>query len=552
MRRRLIAALALVAGLAAPSGAAAPGALDVGVTVHFGQGWPESAHATLAASGAVTVREALGWRAVEARRGVYTFGDKTSGQIDRLCRDGYRVVLVTLLNNPLYDGNNTVYSPVGRKALANYLGAVAGRYADCLAAIEIGNEINIRANLTGVAARTRAESYVGILKSVYPAIKAAAPAVAVLGGSANSIATGFEIELADAGMLDAVDGVVVHPYRQDASNVDWELARLQAALAARAPAGKPVPPIWITEFSKDFAAGEDAAAFYARMVTLMSAAGIERAQWYALLDQPRFPTMGLYTGPGARKPAGEAFAYFGRGVLPRGRAIRQGSDPTLFHFRFGSDRQIVWGAPRPLIVTGVATARNAQGRNMPMPETVGATPVIIEGAASLAFGPAAILADSLYGYGRAPWSYHARRGRQPEFALEPIDWNWSSFIGSPILRPAVINQLGLVAVGFNNGTDLITRWTAAAGGRVTALACLRRRTTTGDGGVLDILHNGRSLGTLTAAAPGDADMVQAALPVTVAAGDRIDFAIRPASDPKGDNFGYRFQIGREGVDPPSC
>ncbi len=548
----LLAGAAWLAAGAAPAPGSMPGAIDVGVTVHFGQGWPETAHATLAASGAATVREALGWRAVEARRGVYTFNEKTSGHLDRLCRDGHKVVLVTLLNNPLYDGNQTVYSPVGRKALAKYLGLVAQRYADCLAAIEIGNEVNIRQNITGVASRTRPESYVAILKAVYPAIKAAAPAVAVLGGSANSIATGFEISLADVGMLEAVDGVVVHPYRHDASNVDWELGRLQAAMDARTPAGMPPRSIWVTEFSKDFAAGEDAAAFYARMVTLMSAAGVTHAQWYALLDQPFFPTMGLYTAAGTAKPAGDAYVHFAQKMLPRGPAVRQGDDHTLFHFRFGADRQIVWGAPRAIAYSGPATARDAAGNAVPLPMTVSETPVTIEGAATLDFGPAAIVADSLWGFARAPWSHHARRGRQPEFALEPIDWNWGSFIGSPTFRPAVINQLGLVATGFNNATDLTTRWTAPAAGRVTALACLRRRTTVGDGALLDIVHNGKSLALVTIPAPGGADTVQHAAPVTVAAGDRIDFSIRPAKDPKGDSFGYRFQIGREGVGPPAC
>ncbi len=548
MRGGMMARLLAAASAALLTGAA-PAPLDVGVTVHFAQGWPESARATLTASGARTVREGLGWRSVEAKRGVYTFNETTSGAIDRLCAAGHKVVLVTMMRHPLYDGNRTAWTLFARKAFANYLAVVARRYADCLAGIEVGNEVNIRSNITGLAARTRAESYVAILREAYPAIKAAAPQVAVLGGSANSVATGFMIELADAGMLDFVDGVVVHPYRQDASNVDWEIGRMQAALAAR---GRPVP-VWVTEFGKDFAADEDSAAFYARMVTLLSAAGVEQAQWYALIDQASFPTMGLYTAPGVRKPAGDAFAYMGSEVLPRGPALRQGDDHTLFHFRFGSDRQIVWGAPRAIHYAGPAVARDARGRSVPLPTEVSETPVIIEGATTLTFGPAGILADSLWGYGRAPWSYHARRGRAAELTLAPVDWNWGSFISHPTLRPATINQLGMVATGFKNSTELTTRWTAPAGGRIVALACLRRRTDVGDGGLLTIRHNGRDLASLTIPAAGSgADGVQRAVPVTVVAGDRIDFSLGAALDPKGDSFATRFQIGREGVDPPSC
>ncbi|KPF78539.1 hypothetical protein IP88_03315 [alpha proteobacterium AAP81b] len=547
---------ALIAGLlalfATATAAAAPPAgppMRLGSNVHFAQGWGESVHGTLRASGAATVREALGWRVVESKRGVYSFGATTSGQIDRLCADGYRVVLVTLMTNPLYDAGNTVYSTVGRKAFANYLAAVARRYVDCLAAIEIGNEINNKPAFTGVASRTPAASYVAILQSVYPAVKAAAPNVAVLGGSANSIATGFEIALADAGMLDVVDGIAIHPYRQDPSNVDWELARLRAVLAARRPAGAPPVPIWITEFSKDFAATENPANFFAKMVTMMSATGVSEAQWYALIDQAAFPTMGLYTPGGASKPAGDAFRWFGSDVLPRGGAVRLSTDNTLFHYRFGADRQIVWGAARSIVYSGPATARDSRGRPIALPTTVSEAPVIIEGDVTLSFGDSALLADSLWGYGRAPWSYHAQRGRQPELTLAPIDWNYASFISHPTLRPATINQFGLVAVGFRNSTRLITRWTAPAPGRIVALACMQRRNTTGDGGSLQIQHNGV---VVRPVAITGADPVRVAVPITVASGDRVDFVVLPEFDPKGDNFANRFQIAREGVEPPDC
>lgn len=543
MRRRLITALA---GLTALLGVgAAPPPLDLGVSVHFGQGWPDSLRATLADSGARRVREAIGWKRVETRRGAYSFTEATVGHIDRLCRDGYRVTLVTLLANPLYDGGRTVYTSVGRNALARFLAATAARYADCLDAIEIGNEVNIRANIIGVAALNRPASYVAILQAVYPAIKAAAPNVAVLGGSANSIATGFEIELANAGMLDVVDGVAIHPYRQDAANLDWELSRLAGQLAARGPAR----PLWLTEFSKDFAAGEDSAGFLLRMVTLMSSVGIAHADWYALVDQPAFPTMGLYTATGADKPAGEAFRYLKAEVLPRGSAVRQGDDPTLFHFRLGTDRQIVWGTPRTIHYSGAATARDARGRPIPLPDSIGDTPVVIEGEVTLSFGPPTIIADSLYGYGRAPWSYHARRGRQPELALAPVDWNWTSFIGHATLRPAAINQLGIFPVGYRDSTSLISRWTAAEAGEVFALACLKRRTIIGDGGNLQILKNGTLLQQLAAA---DDAPAQAVVPVAVAPGDRIDFAVLPGFDARGDSFGYRFQIARSRTDAPTC
>lgn len=546
MRRRLITAL-----LAAPLLAGAtPAPMTVGVSVHFGQGWAENRWDMLAASNAPLVREALGWRLVESKRRQYSFTAETSGHLDRLCATGRKVVLVTLMHNPLYDGGKTVYTGAGRSAFAAYLGTVAKRYAGCLAAIEIGNEINIRPNMTGIAASDRPTYYTAILAAVYPAIKAAAPDVAVLGGSTNVIGTGFLESLAAAGMLDHVDGIAVHPYRQDPANVDWELERLATELAAYGPAR----PVWATEFSKDFAAGEDSAGFFARMVTLMSAAGVTKSVWYALADQPAFPTMGLYTTGGARKPAGDAYAYFTTSVLPRGPAVRQGSDPTLFHYRFGSDRQIVWGAPRTLTVTGSAVARDSRGSVVPLPTTVSETPVIIEGPATLAFGPSAILADSLTGYGRAPWSYWGKRGKNPEVALGPTDWNWTSFIANPAMRPAVLNQAGLISGGFGayGAVHLTTRYTAPGAGEVTALACLRPKvaaTDRSDGIGFVIAVNGAVVATASA---DNVTGISRAVPLRLAAGDRVDFTVSPNLNPFTDVFAYRFQIGRPGVEPPAC
>lgn len=538
MRRRLIG---LAAALAAPAATGATAPMSLGVNVHFGQGWPETARLALLDSGAAVVREAIAWRRVETTPGRYGFTGEAVGHLDRLCADGRRLVLVTPLAHPGYDGGRTVFSPAGRTALARFLGAVAARYRDCLLAIEIGNEVNIPANVTGPAAADRVASHVALLQAVYPVIKAAAPAVAVLGGSANSVATGFERALADAGMLAVVDGVAVHPYRADPTNLDWELARLQQVLAARGP----FRPLWLTEFSKDFAAGEDAAAFLVRMAAQMSAAGVAHAGWYALIDQPHFPTMGLYTAKAGRKPAADAFAVVAA-LLARGPAVRIGDDPTLFHYRFGQDRQLLWGAPRAIRYAGAAVARDARGRPVPLPDTVSAVPVIIEGEVTFELGTPVLVADSLSGYGRPPWRYLRSRPGQAEQPLTVIDWNWTSYVGPPTPGTndaAAINQHGLVVPP---GSTLVARWTVPEAGALFALACVAPRG--GAAGRLVIRRNGAAVADVAA----DGAAGQAMVPVAVAAGDRIDFAVSaPAAGSRG-NFGYRFQFARAPLPAPDC
>lgn len=538
-------AIALVAALAAPVGAAAPPPpMALGVNTHFGQGWGKVAWDALDASGIAVVRDGLKWPMIETSPGVYDFSAARVGHVDRLCTAGRKFILVTKMENPLYDDGNTVASAGARAAFGRYLAALAVRYRGCMTAIEIGNEVNAKRS----TAIDPAKSYVNILKAIYPLIKAAAPEVAVLGGSSNTIATGYLAELTRAGMMDAVDGVAVHPYRRDPTNVDWELQRLSAALAA---AGRK-KPIWITEFSKAFKDAGEAPDFLAKMVTLMSSVGIEQAQWYALMDFTPESTMGLYGKGGVVLPGAEALAYWRGDVLPRGGAVRiDTGDPTLFHYRFGSDRQVIWTtSPRALGVTGQAVVRDSRGQIVPMPTAINNTPLVFEGNAVLTPGAGSVVADSLVSYGRAPWRYFGQRLNNPVRDLAVIDWKWTSFLSYPFLRPAVINQLGFVTTGgIKSPVTLTARYTApaAVAGSMVAVACLQYKGFT-SGIIFDLKKNGVVIHSRTLGI----DAVKIEQPVAVTGGDTIDFAIRPNTAGEAHNYWYRYRLVRAGTASPAC
>lgn len=531
---------------AAPAVVAAPGTAPVqlGVNTHFGQGWPPSRWPLLTRSDAPVVRDGLRWPLIEPTPGRIDLSPTKIAHIDRLCDRGIRVILGTGLTHPGYDAGKTVHSPTGRAALARYLARVAERFKTCLAAIEVGNEINLKPNITGPAAVDPVQSYVAILRAVYPQVKAAAPNVAVLGGSVNVVGTGFLTDLAEAGMLDVVDGVAVHPYRQDPTNVDWELRRLQAALDAHGPHR----PIWATEFSRDFPDPAAAPDFLAKMVTLMGSVGVVQQTWYALVDQPGFPTMGLYQTDTDEKPVGKAFRYW-QGLLPRGAPVRQSGDPLLFHYRFGADRQIVWGSPRSVRIIGALTARNSRGEIIPAPARIDETPVIFEGAGQLQFGTSPVLADSLAEYGRAPWTYIGQKGAGPLLPLGVTDWRYTSFIAHPTLRPSAVNQLGLVtAGGGSSGIGLTVRYTAPEAGPLVAVACLTRRNTQGDGVILRISRNAAVVSTTLVTAPTN----QISVPLTLRAGETVNFTIVPGKTGVGDQYLYRYRMIRPDSTAPAC
>lgn len=522
----------------------APDHVTSGVTTHFSQGWPAKLTANAAALGVTTIRDSLHWAQIEQTPGVYTFTAANSGHVQRACDAGMKVLLGIDPRNKIYDSGTTAFSAAARSAFAGYILAIADRYPGCVVAVEVGNEINIKAMVTGAAAVNPAASHTALLRTIHERVKPGHPDLAILGGSTNTIATGFLIKLFDAGALAWMDGVVVHPYREDPEGIDRDLGRVQAAMAR---AGT-VKPIWATEFSREFASPTDAPAYLLKMTALMESAGVGDHFWYALIDQKWFPTMGLLTLQGGAKPASRAFAFATGTLAPLGPARRiDHGDPTLFHFRYGPATHVVWGARRTLTAGAAARFFDAEGDPAPRPAEVGDEPLVVTGVTDLSFGPSQVLADSLYGYGQAPLQWIARRQTGREFPLAPIDWQWASYLGNAAMPQMMVNPRGLGPVA---GTSVVVRYTADRAGEFVASYCLAPRGTTGDGVTASIMLDGARLaseqiGPLTGPR-------QAAVPIRVAPGDIVELVVAPNATPAGDRMKYRFRISRSEADAAPC
>lgn len=516
----------------------------LGVTTHFSQGWPISLLDRANTIGVKTIRDSLHWPVIEKARGVYDFSAKKTAHIDRACKLGMTVLLGIEPRNPLYDSNLTANSPTARLAYANYIRAIADRYSGCVVAVEIGNEINGQGGMTGPAAANRAAAHTALLKDVYQRVKPAHPDLAILGGSTNSIGTGFLKTLFEAGALDYMDGVAVHPYRKDPEIVDWELARLNAVMARIGT----VKPIWVTEFSREFAKPADAAPFFLKMLSLMHSAGISHTYWYALVDQTWFPTMGLLTLPGAEKPASQAFAFAATRLAPFGRATRvDHGDPTLFHFRYGPDTHVVWGTRRAIEVSQSARFRSANGSiRAPISETSD-EPVIIEDVADIRFAEAQILADSQYGFASPPLSWFARSKTGALTGLVPIDWKWTSYLGHRTVPQMIVNPAGIGPAGTYSA---VVRFTSNRSVSAVVSVCLSPLGKYGDGVTATLMHNDKSIwsgkiGVLTGKQVSNVS-------VALQSGDRVDLVIAPNANAAGDRMAYRFRINRSAVDAPDC
>lgn len=517
------------------------GSYVLGAQTHFGQGWPSARLSLAERIGIGHLRDGLAWAAAEKVRGTIVFPPDRLQVLRGACRSGVRLVMTAAPRNPLYDGDNIVSSVAGRAAFLAYLAALLDALPGCIDALEIGNEINGARALPVHSGLDGQRVYAELLAAIRHPLRQRAPDVALLGGSTNVVGTGFLDQLFALKLLDNVDGIAVHPYRGHAENLDWELGRLADVMARH---GKRVP-VWATEFSDNFAAPELAAPALLKMVTVMGASGVERAYWYALSDQRWFRNMGLYDSAGTAKPAARAFGFVRRELVARGRPIAVSRDPLLRLYRYGEDRWVIWGAPRPLRPTPGSRFHDAEGRTLSPPADIGFVPIVISGPRPQ-FGESPVLADSLFEYGSAPWRYVALAGGE-EQVLTPLDGRFTTSFGSRHLRPLFLSD----AAGAPAGTPerpiaAIVRYAAPGAMTVQFQACLSASA--------NPLHASVSLdGRRLAGTKLRGHAALAGGPIEIAAGGKLDLAIGPASSAgTGNRFRYRIRLFRAEVKMPPC
>ena len=415
------ALLLLAAGMPGPAHAQA---MRLAVNTHFDQNWPIATMDQVVAAGAQGIRDTITWGKVEQVPGHYGFTPANSGFAAQACARKLPLLLTLTPHNKIYDGGETVFSAAGRQAFAAFAKAVADRYP-CLGAIEIGNEINDH-SLRGRMLQQMPQSYVEIVSAVRAAVKPGHPDVALLSGSSLSVASGFFARLFSGGLMPLVDGIVVHPYVATPEQLPAQLERLRLAMA-QAGGRKPV---WASEFGFSPPSPELVPDYMIKMVTMLSAAQVVRADWYALRDETFFPNSGIFKGPEAR-PALDSFRLSVSRLLRSSNAQRlDDGDPLSFVYRFGDGLYVVWGADRPIRWTSAAKAWDARGRPLSPPDRLTDQPVIVETTSGFTLGAAAALDDSLINFAGASWRYAVEAAGSPPAPLDWVDWNWSPYLGT--------------------------------------------------------------------------------------------------------------------------
>lgn len=503
------------------------------VQTHFSQGWPASSLRLAQQVSAPMLRDSLPWQAVETTRGRYTLSSPAAQTLASACAAGQRIMLTAVPANPLYDNGQWVSSAAGNTAFAAYLAALADRFGGCLAAIEVGNEINGPGTLVYPAGTDRAAAYVETLKAVRARIGAR---TAILGGSTNMIGTGFLKTLFAAGMLAEIDALAVHPYRLRAEGLDIELAALDAAMDA---AGRRVP-VWASEYSLDITNQPIAAGELVKQTTMLAAGGAAQASWYALIDQRWYPNMGLYAAA-APKAQARAFTRM-QALLALGRPRRLDlGDPLLFAYRFGADTTVVWGAPRSLTVTG-GRVSDATGAPVAAP-AFSETPLVITGTTAIRFGASTWIADTLMGWGTPQWRNLVRLKADVDHRLPLFADQFTSYFGDRWYRPLRINHTSAAPAGTAAAPmRAVWRHVAPVTEAIDIGGCFSK-VASGDGVDLTIMAGSKVLwqGVLTSR------LQLPPLSATLAPGEWIDFVAGPNQTGGGDSFNYRVVLFQRGA-----
>lgn len=516
---------------------------ELGTQGHFGQNWqPRWMQLTHQAS-VRHLRDGISWESAERRRGFVELSPQKVSVLQSFCETGGQLLLTSVPQNPLYDGGNVVTSAEGHAAFLTYLEALAAAFPDCIAGFEIGNEINAAGALPTNDGEEGAAAYVNVLKAIYAPLKASNPDIAVLGGSTNVIGTGFLIELFDQGMLDVVDGIAVHPYRNHAENLDWELQNLIEEITKRGE----TTPIWATEFGDEFGSPELAAPALLKLTTIMAASGIERAYWYAMVDQAWFKNMGLFDKDENPKPAAQAFDLVQRELLSLGRPEKIATDPLLFLYQFGQDRWVVWGALRPLQLAAGTKVLNSVGEAVSPPREVTMEPLILIGPQP-EFLDSSVAADSLLQFGGPHWEYSIIKPSGDTAELEPMNGTFATRLANRWFRPAFVSDIAAAATVNDQGTVPVSiTYTADRAFSGTMQICVYPRTTKPIG--LTAAHAGQEILNQQVSKPEDIRLAA----IELAAPDKISLVFSPLdSQSDGHRFTYRIRLFNDGAIIAEC
>ncbi|MHB1457547.1 MAG: cellulase family glycosylhydrolase [Armatimonadota bacterium] len=210
----------------------------LGVNIHF-TGEPAQDLDMIQAAGFRFIRMDFAWGAIERVKGEYNFAEYDQ-LLDGLSKRNIRPIFILDYNNGLYEQTRGIQSEETRKAFANFAAAGAKRYAGRGVLWELWNEPNI-----GFwEPQPSLDAYMALAHLTIPMVKKADPSSIVIAPATSLIDLQFLEGCFKNGLLDMVDAISVHPYRQShPETVEGEVRKLRALIVKYAPDHPDMPII---------------------------------------------------------------------------------------------------------------------------------------------------------------------------------------------------------------------------------------------------------------------------------------------------------------------
>jgi hypothetical protein len=232
------------------------------------------------------------WKSIETAPGRYAIPAWLEEAVDSARARGIEPLLILAYGHPLHGGDKPRTS-LAIAAFARYAVYVTKHFEGRVRYFDLWNEWDAR---TGHTTPGTPDDYIALARSVYPAVKSAAPDAIVLSGGISSLGSGqgWVERFIELGGLQFVDGLSLHPYsfqQRGASAPENAIAQLDRVHALASAASRPVP-IYVTEMGYPAFEGRggvsaDVAALYLARFNLLASTRphIAGVWWYCLRDQ---------------------------------------------------------------------------------------------------------------------------------------------------------------------------------------------------------------------------------------------------------------------------
>ena len=213
----------------------------LGVNIHFFKGSKKD-YSLIDDAGIDIVRMDVLWQRIERKPGVYDFSEQ-----DKLLKDledhDIRLLFIICYGNPLYDNGQAPHTDEGRAASARFCEALATHFAGKGIIWELWNEPN---SDKFWAPKSNVADYVAWCKTVVPVIRKADPGACIIAPATSDIDIPFLEKAFEKGLLELIDGVSVHPYRNPKRGPETtfeEYENIKVLIDLYKPAGKNIPVI---------------------------------------------------------------------------------------------------------------------------------------------------------------------------------------------------------------------------------------------------------------------------------------------------------------------